>query len=85
MSRYTAAARWGWQNPHESPFTAPDAIRLSPACRAAAELGAYFWRRNMPAPDSVAYVGGRKAPVLIADGEALAVHSEYPGTVIRPA
>ena len=83
MNRYTRAALAGWRNPRESAFTAPDWIRLSNACRAAFEIGAYFHRNDLPAPN-LSYAGGRKAPRFTANGaHDLSVWQEYPGVIIK--
>lgn len=86
MNRYERASLIGFCGQSDSPFAGvPDWLRFSTACRAAFEIGAYLARLDEPL-QGLEYVSGRKAPLFaLRDGRRLAVHSEYPGTVIRAA
>ena len=80
MNRFTRAAQWGYRNPRLSVYAdAPDWMLRSNAARAATEVGAYFARRDLPEPDLVEYLGGRKKPRFAIGDERLAVAEEYPG------
>jgi hypothetical protein len=84
MNRYTRAAQWGYRNPRLSVYSdAPDWMRRSNAAWAAAEIGAYFARRDMPEPELVEYLGGKAKPRFAIGNERLAVATEYPGIRIH--
>ena len=85
MNRYLKAALWGFDNPRDWAGNGPDWLRGSPAMRAAAEIGAYYWRKHASPPESLAYLGGRNEPTFMADTREgfLRVCYEYPGVVVR--